>query len=221
MIQLKRGTTAGWRKLKTPLAAGQPGYDKDKHKLKIGDGKNLWSALPYASGLAAEDILCSESDAKSRHKLDSEDVSLITYGTNSPNKDTVGQLYLQYYDTDPEVDYVISAGISDGWSYKKWKSGIAECNKVFDVITSVQTSIGDSKLYQNTTAIKAVKYPIEFKEPPSELATVQSPGGLVWLATSKGLNTTKQSAVYRIISGDKLTNSTTYRISLKVEGFWK
>jgi hypothetical protein len=221
MIQLKRGTTASWRKLKTPLAAGQPGYDKDKHKIKIGDGEKLWSALPYASGLSADDILCSESVAKTRHKLDPEDISLITYGTAEPNKNTVGQLYLQYYDTDPEADYVISAGIDSGWTYKKWKSGIAECSKVFDVTTSVQTSIGDSGLYQNTTAIKAIKYPIEFKEAPGEVATVQSPGGLVWLATSKGLNTAKQSAVYSIISGDKLTNSATYRISLKVEGFWK
>jgi hypothetical protein len=35
MIQFKRGKTSSWYSQKTPLAEGQPGYDKDKHKIKI------------------------------------------------------------------------------------------------------------------------------------------------------------------------------------------
>ena len=57
MIQIKRGKTKNWRKLKKVLAVGQPGYDKNKHKLKVGDGETLWKELPYASGLFAEEIL--------------------------------------------------------------------------------------------------------------------------------------------------------------------
>ena len=38
MIQIKRGTTKNWRKYNLRLLAGQPGYDKDKQKIKIGDG---------------------------------------------------------------------------------------------------------------------------------------------------------------------------------------
>jgi hypothetical protein len=56
MIQFKRGSTASWRKNKVKLAAGQPGYDKDKHKLKIGDGESTWAELPYISGLSNEEI---------------------------------------------------------------------------------------------------------------------------------------------------------------------
>ena len=116
---------------------------------------------------------------------------------------------------------MVATGVSDGWTYRKWKSGIAECTRAFEVSTSVQTSIDGNSLYQNSTGINKINYPFTFKSVPSEVASIQSPGGQVWLATSKGLNTTEHSAIYSIISVDKLTNTATYRISLRVEGFWK
>ena len=221
MIQFKRGKTDSWRKEKTKLAAGQPGYDKDKHKIKIGDGVKTWSELPYASGLGSSEIFDSEKQAKLRKLLDGEDSTIITYGTDSPDKNTVGKVYLQYHDTDPEADYVVAAGTSNGWSYKKWNSGTASCNRVYEVATSVQSAIDGTNLYQNSTDLSAVSYPFSFKEIPNEVATVQSPGGLVWLSTAKGFNTAKQTAIYSIISPDKLTTNSTYRISIQVEGFWK
>ena len=220
MIQFKRGKTATWKKLKTPLAAGQPGYDKDKHKLKIGDGEKHWTELPYVSGLSAEEIFNSESTAKAKYAIDHEDTTIITYGTKSPDKNTVGQIYLQYYDAEPEVDYVVSAGINKGWTYQKWKSGIAKCFKSFEFTTSLQAPLGENSLYQNSTSMEKFEYPFTFKATPSEVASIQSPGGLVWLATSKGLNTKTHTASYCVISVDKL-NSATYKISLQVEGFWK
>jgi hypothetical protein len=85
----------------------------------------------------------------------------------------------------------------------------------------VQTAIDASNLYQNSTDIKKIEYPFAFKDVPSELATIQSPGNLVWLAAAKDLNTKTHTATYSIISADKLTNSATYRISIKVEGRWR
>lgn len=56
MIQFKRGKTASWATQTEPLADGQPGYDKDTHELKIGDGTTSFANLPaigsgYAAGL--------------------------------------------------------------------------------------------------------------------------------------------------------------------------
>jgi hypothetical protein len=229
MIQIKRGSTKSWLKQKEPLAEGQPGYDKDTHKIKIGDGKKSWLELPDASGISLSEMLSSEEAAKARRAallllsplaalLDNP---VITYGEDDPDNNTLGQLYLQIYDDEPEVDYVVDSGISNGWSYKKWKSGFVSCSRAVEISTTIQTAIDDSKLYKNTTEINKIKYPFTFKEAPSELASVQSPGGLVWLAASKGLNTTTQTAAYNILSADKLTNTATYRISLKVEGFLK
>lgn len=220
MIQIKRGKTKSWRGVSKPLAPGQPGFDKDKNKIKIGDGEHAWKDLPYASGLSAEEILFDEAEAKKKYKLDSEDKTLITYGTKAPDKNTIGTVYLQYYDAEPEVDYVVSTGINQGWRYQKWKSGLATCSKTFDFSTPIQIAIGETNLYQNNIVMSSIAYPFEFKNTPSEVATLQSPGGFVWLATSKGLNTTTNSASYNIISPDQLNNAT-YKISIHIEGFWK
>jgi hypothetical protein len=230
MIQFKRGKTDSWKKQKKPLAAGQPGYDKDKHKIKIGDGESSWSELPYASGLSNDEILSSEKEAKVRRAAASllnplaailDSPAVITYGTDSPDENTIGQLYLQYYDAEPETDYIVASGIDRGWTYQKWKSGIAKCWITFKFTTTIQTAIGDNLLYQSSTTMPKIAYPFTFKEPPCEMATVQSPSSFVWLATSKGLNTAKQSTSYSIISPDKTTNSANYNITLEVTGFWK
>lgn len=45
--QLRRGASATWTKNNPLLAAGEPGYEVDTHKIKIGDGTSKWKDLPY------------------------------------------------------------------------------------------------------------------------------------------------------------------------------
>jgi hypothetical protein len=45
--QLRRGTSAVWNNNNPLLAAGEPGYELDTHKVKIGDGTSYWKDLPY------------------------------------------------------------------------------------------------------------------------------------------------------------------------------
>ena len=220
MIQFRRGTTKSWRATKVKLAAGQPGYDKDKHKIKIGDGETLWANLPYTGGLSATEILDSETSAKSRYKQDAEDKTLITYGTTPPNENTIGQIYFQQYDTEPEADYIVRSGISGIWTYQVWKSGIARCCGTLTVTTSLQNSLEGTGLFRDNNKVSSIKYPFTFKEAPCEVATLQSPGWIVWLA-SKSKNTTNESGVYTIISLDKQATNSVYSISLQVEGLCK
>jgi hypothetical protein len=234
MIQFKRGKSLTWHNQKTPLADGQPGYDKDRRKIKIGDGEKSWKDLPYASGLFADEILDSEKEAKIKVKkraslnplanlaskvFNLEDRTIITYGTEAPNDDIVGQIYLQHYDTEPEVDYIIESGINGIWYYRKWHSGRADASGVLTLTTSIQNALEGATLYYDSRAMSQVNYPITFKQTPSEIATVQSPGGLVWLA-SRTANTTTKSSAYSLISTDS-HNSATYQVSLRAEGFWK
>ena len=46
-LQLRRGTSTQWNASTNILAAGEMGYETDTQKIKVGDGTNLWSALPY------------------------------------------------------------------------------------------------------------------------------------------------------------------------------
>jgi hypothetical protein len=230
MIQFKRGKTTSWLKNKTKLSAGQPGYDKDKHKIKIGDGEKSWAELPYASGLSSEEILSSEREAKIRRNaaklinplaalMDSP--AIITYGKESPDKDTVGQLYLQTYDAEPEVDYVVEIGTDGIWTYRKWKSGLAECWGTFDLYTSIKNTFDNTNtsLYYNENNTEKIKYPFSFVKIPYESATLQSSGGLTWLV-GKAKNSKDKSGEYRVLSPEEL-DSNTYSIMLHVKGHWK
>ena len=52
-FQLKRGTAARWLELNPILADGEPGFELDTNKLKIGDGVHAWSDLVYITDAAS------------------------------------------------------------------------------------------------------------------------------------------------------------------------
>lgn len=78
-LQLKRATAARWVELNPILAAGEPGFEYDTKKLKIGDGNTTWLNLQYVNECAAgilsvEDSsnLPIEGDAQFIYKVDNE-----------------------------------------------------------------------------------------------------------------------------------------------------
>ena len=90
--QLRRGTSSVWKKNNPLLAAGEPGYELDTHKVKIGDGTSYWKDLPYIG----------------EHNI----VSYATH-TEFPSVGNVNYLYkandedMLYCWDDKEADYVI------------------------------------------------------------------------------------------------------------------
>lgn len=46
-IQLRRGTAAQWTASNPTLAAGEPGFETDTGKLKLGNGSTAWNSLAY------------------------------------------------------------------------------------------------------------------------------------------------------------------------------
>jgi hypothetical protein len=57
-LQVKRGPAARWMELNPILAAGEPGFEYDTKKLKIGDGNTAWCDLPY---IGSEEVFCTET----------------------------------------------------------------------------------------------------------------------------------------------------------------
>lgn len=49
-IRLKRGTSSSWSRVNPVLLEGEPGFEKDTNKLKIGNGIAAWNDLPYLNG---------------------------------------------------------------------------------------------------------------------------------------------------------------------------
>lgn len=49
-FQLRRAISSNWTSTNPILQAGEPGFEIDTNKLKIGDGVTKWNLLPYISG---------------------------------------------------------------------------------------------------------------------------------------------------------------------------
>lgn len=54
VIKLRRSTAAQWTSANPTLGAGEPGFESDTNKLKIGDGTTAWTSLGYSSGAAVD-----------------------------------------------------------------------------------------------------------------------------------------------------------------------
>jgi hypothetical protein len=54
-IRLRRDTSTNWSLNNPVLKVGEPGYEKDTRKLKIGDGITSWNSLPYFNSGATID----------------------------------------------------------------------------------------------------------------------------------------------------------------------
>jgi len=46
-IQFRRDTAANWTSVNPVLAEGEPGYETDTGRWKIGDGVTAWNSLNY------------------------------------------------------------------------------------------------------------------------------------------------------------------------------
>lgn len=51
-LQVRSDTAAAWTAANPVLLAGEPGFETDTGKLKIGDGVRNWATLPYTSGVS-------------------------------------------------------------------------------------------------------------------------------------------------------------------------
>ena len=99
-IQLKRGSQKAWEKLNIVLEVGEPGFEKDTNRLKIGDGLTPWNDLPYQDqnnenvfnartrlefpSLGRENVLYKASQEAKLYQWNSETMKYETlYGSDS------------------------------------------------------------------------------------------------------------------------------------------
>ena len=49
-FQFRRGNASVWERNNPVLQRGEPGFEIDTYKLKVGDGVTMWNDLPYVGG---------------------------------------------------------------------------------------------------------------------------------------------------------------------------
>lgn len=68
-FKLRRATPSEWASSNPILADGEPGFEKDTNKLKIGDGIHRWLELSYISSSSLV-VIPVDSDALMVHVND-------------------------------------------------------------------------------------------------------------------------------------------------------
>ena len=123
--------------------------------------------------------------------------------------------------TGLKVDFIVAQGIENGWIYRRWNSGVAECwRNVEHSNISVTTAWGS--IYETPEAYGAPNYPFTFIETPivnlnvqkttstsgsyaimgiergSSSASTTSPGSWYYLRATSGTGITVTTSIYVI-----------------------
>lgn len=118
-----------------------------------------------------------------------------------------------YLQNSAAADYIVEQGTSNGWTYRKWNSGIAECWRDLSVSTACSTAVGG---WYRTAALSVGAYPFTFTEAPNLQMTFETfagTSGLVWSAgTSSSSPQTQPANIYiiRMTSASSLTGKVHY-----------
>ncbi len=118
-------------------------------------------------------------------------------------------------------DVVVEQGEKDGWTYRKWDSGVAECWKTLEHSTTVATAWG-SLYVGNATARQ--NYPFAFTSKPVEVVSITSGSEMGFLYPERngnGVNGAYASARYNVCALSAISTAATYYFNFHVIGKWK
>lgn len=85
---IRRGTSAEWSTRNPVLSDGEPGYERNTGKFKIGDGVKRWTELEYfvpgagSPGISLQDLLAHVNDPEP-HPIYDDGPSLLLLYQNS------------------------------------------------------------------------------------------------------------------------------------------
>lgn len=119
-------------------------------------------------------------------------------------------------------DFIVAQGVMDGWTYRKWNSGVAECWKRISFSTAMNTAWGS--MYRGTITDRQ-NYPFAFTAAPVEVVTMQNAGYAAWICAESidngGVNGSYASARYIILRPSAVASAQTFYINYHITGKWK
>lgn len=88
-IQLRRDTAANWSTNNPTPSAGEPCFETDTGKLKIGDGITAYNSLPYQGGTSDTAVTTDTEQTISGKKTFTNDIIISQWNSNiSPTRET-------------------------------------------------------------------------------------------------------------------------------------
>lgn len=104
----------------------------------------------------------------------------------------------------PLKSFIVESGTGNGWTYRKWSNGIAECwyNKTINGFACNTALTSTAGSWYRTGEITANNYPLTFSSTPNlqmTFETFSGTGGLAWsCGTSSSTPKTKPANIYII-----------------------
>lgn len=120
---------------------------------------------------------------------------------------------------NPLIDFVVEQGVSDRWTYRKWKSGIAECWGSSDTVTAEVTGTwGGVSSAENV--IPTYSFPFTFAAVPKVQTTFERVGAYnYWIYTGSNPATASKTPSYGICRGT--AGTVQVKLNYYVIGKWK
>ena len=120
-------------------------------------------------------------------------------------------------------DFVVEEGTTDdGWTYRKWASGNAECWGVFTATFTGDNNAGGTSSVWNSNAITVDNYPFTFTEVPTVSFDLEDSGANCWGMKSNS-TATSVGNIYAL-TGKKISsinpNGLTCIINIIAKGRW-
>lgn len=123
-------------------------------------------------------------------------------------------------DAQPVADFIVEQGTLNGWTYRKWNSGVAECWRRIAVNTAVSTAWGGLFVSGYLSATN-LSLPFTFKEIPMINVNLSGSGsGAFLIASGSSSASTTTTGGYEIARGTSGA-ANNYAINYDVRGRWK
>lgn len=202
-IKLRRNTAQKWTENNPILQAGEPGFESDSKRLKIGDGITDWLNLAYASGVQSAATKLSQLEDIGV-ELDIVDNELLSYNSQSAkwaNK-SIGELGLPLLESSANsfagiisaknYELQVATASSDNMQLNfSSGEGIVKRTMSADVVFGGNSyKAGTTKtvfLFNNTGLTKNVSFPAGWKFIGGKPITIPDAKVCVLTVTSLGI----------------------------------
>jgi hypothetical protein len=195
-VKLRRGTAAAWTSLNETLNRGEPGFEIDTKKLKIGDGNTPWNSLPYVAGANGNGGISLED-------VDTRVVQLLEAGDG---------INIEYDDENLTISAVLETLLTAGEGIN---FDFNEQNNVLTVSVTGVSLVGHTHTLNQITDYKEKAY-INYFDFDSNSVTIIIAED-VWYK----LNTTTTSVFSRnglVHSNNRITNTNEISLIVQMEG---
>ena len=159
------------------------------------------------------------SGSKNSSNVGLAEISITGSGTDNSSESII-EMHADHIEINSNQlsDFVIAQGTSGGWYYRQWKSGRAECWRVYNCTVNSWTAWGN--IYEGYPT-QQLTYPFTFKELPAiTFGMVSSPNFLMGVEVGGDKGTTKKTPEFNLLR-PTASNAATYKILVEAIGWWK